>query len=351
MRILLIYILFFNAIIAQAEENSILIKTNERHFQIAIQTSVSHWGSGHSETNLFLGFIGSNSYQQSYNIRIDSLGKKIAFGFSGDSCIYYNFPLGLNSVVGKKIELLNQYTVSVHDITTNFDLIDTIYPYDTQSLNVINYTKSRLPFIDIENKQLLAISDSIWNESKDVLNYAKNCYLFVAEHFTYLDPLTGFHSLEDVLKNKGADCGNLSSVFITLLRIKKIPARHLMGFRPDGTLHVWSDFYLEKYGWIPVDVTYKNAYPKNDYFGNIKFEESGFIVNRDISNVVVFGDEVGKINGLQTYSYEVKYSKEDKAKVYIDRKIICHEIRGQALIEIPCLTEPRRQGIPVHERK
>ncbi len=316
----------------KAEENPILIKSNQREFAIDIKTSVAHWGSGNSETNLFLGMLISNTYQESSYSRIDEKGNKMNFGYSGDTCVYYNIKLGSQMEAGKSVHLLHQYQLSVYDIYTDFDLIDTIYPYNPVGYNSFKYTKSKKPYIDVENQEMILVADSIWNKSEDALDYAENCYNYVVENFTYQNPLTGFHPLSKILKNKGADCGNLSSVFITLLRIKKVPARHLMGFRPDGTLHVWADFYLENYGWIPVDVTYQIERPYDDFFGNIKFQQNGFIINRGISNIVVYDDKVRKINGLQTYSCDINYSKTNKAKVYIDRKIKCVNLNHSASI-------------------
>ncbi|UQT32617.1 transglutaminase-like domain-containing protein [Parabacteroides distasonis] len=46
------------------------------------------------------------------------------------------------------------------------------------------------------------------------------------------------------------------------MRAKKIPAKHIVTVRPDGSHHVWADFYLERYGWIPVDVNARLVDPR-----------------------------------------------------------------------------------------
>jgi hypothetical protein len=86
----------------------------------------------------------------------------------------------------------------------------------------------------------------------------------VASHFKYLKPGTGLHTLADILSDGGGDCGNLSSIYISLLRAKGIPARHVVAI---GGNHVWSEFYIQDFGWVPVDVTYKNSTPSGNYFG------------------------------------------------------------------------------------
>ena len=101
----------------------------------------------------------------------------------------------------------------------------------------------------------------------DVLDYARRCYEYTAANYRYLNANTGLHTLSDNLKNGGGDCGNLSAIYLSLLRNKEIPARPVVCIRPDGSFHVWSEFYLEVYGWIPVDVTYKNSDMRGNYFG------------------------------------------------------------------------------------
>lgn len=247
----------------------------------------------------------------------------IKHGNAGDSCIYYDLNLGRKLELGKKVSLQNEFILEVNDVSVNIDVIDTIYPYDYSDPNYDNYTGSNQPFINVEQKLLLIISQLIWENSAITLDYAKNCYLYVAKTFKYGLPLSGFKSIDFTIKNRMGDCGNLSSVFITLLRMKDIPARHLMGFRPDGSLHVWADFYMTNYGWIPVDITYQKDYPDGKYFGNIKFDNNGFIVQRGIGHEISTLEDPMRITGLQTYTYLVNYSKKQKTQVLIDRQVTC----------------------------
>ncbi len=318
--IILVFLLIISSLVLGKD---ILTKTNPRTYQINVQTIAAHNGIGTSKTDLFLAHLGSNQYQKCNQNKTDSLAKIIHLGSAGDSCIYYNLALGKKLELGKKVILQNEFFIEVADVSIDFDAIDTIYPYDYCNPNYEKYMGSNHPFINVEQKQLFNISELIWANSSSILDYAENCYLYVAKTFKYGLPLSGFKNLEFTLKNRMGDCGNLSSVFITLLRMKDIPARHLMGFRPDGTLHVWADFYMANYGWIPVDITYKQNYPNGNYFGNIEFENNGFIVQRGIGHEVSVLETPMRITGLQTYTYQVTYTKEHKASINIDRKVTC----------------------------
>ncbi|MEO9532483.1 MAG: transglutaminase-like domain-containing protein [Crocinitomicaceae bacterium] len=306
----------------------ILKKENQKSYVINVSTTVEHWGMGDSETDLFLAYLKSNEYQQCQDKKIDDRAEVTPLGRVGDSCIYYRIPLGRKQAFGKKAVFYNSFELETFDVAVDFEAIGAIKPYDVCDPNYAVNIGSDLPFINVEHPALYKISEAIWQESEDILDYAEKCYLLVAKQFEYGERESGFKSLNYTLLNRKGDCGNLSSVFITLLRMQGIPARHLMGFRPDGSLHVWSDFYLQDYGWIPVDVTYKHDYPEGDYFGKIKFEHNGFIVQRGIGHQIDVLEFPKRITGLQTYTYQVSYTKEHHAKVYISRKVECVEIGG-----------------------
>ena len=294
----------------------IIQKTNKRTYKVTVNTTVKHKGSDTSSTDLFLGYLKTNDYQKVTSFEPGALAEVSKFGKAGDFCIYYKLNLGKNTTLGKKVELTNEYVIETYDYTVDLGAIDTIYPYDKNDPNYYYYVYSNLPFIDVRNEELMYISRVLEDKSSNKLDYAKNCYLYVAEMYDYGQALTGFKSLDYILHNQVGDCGNLTSIFVTLLRIEGIPARHLVGFRPNGSLHVWADFYLANYGWIPVDVTYKHDYPEGDYFGKVKFKEAGFIVHRDIGHAVYSLDSPMRIPGLQTYSYI-----NEKENVVIKREV------------------------------
>ncbi len=192
----------------------------------------------------------------------------------------------------------------LYDIKADFSKIETIYPYDTNSLVYQWYTGEISPYIIPDHPAVKKIGDALFAESDNLLDYARRAYEYVAANFSYLKPLTGLHPLEDILANRGGDCGNLSSVYVSLLRYKGIPARHLVAVKPRGFLHAWTDFYLEGYGWIPVDVTLKQEDPEGDYFGRVRQEDNGIIVMHRINPALQITDDVRlEVPLLQRFGY------------------------------------------------
>jgi transglutaminase-like putative cysteine protease len=75
--------------------------------------------------------------------------------------------------------------------------------------------------------------------------------------------------------SKHGNCSDFHSVFISMARSQKIPARFQIGFPlpTDKTsaevpgYHCWAEFYLDRVGWVPVDISEAWKHPdKHDYF-------------------------------------------------------------------------------------
>ena len=66
-----------------------------------------------------------------------------------------------------------------------------------------------------------------------MIKYARKCYEAVAESLKYHDD-PDMLSFEEIITRGGGNCGSFASVYVTLLRIKGIPARHYFG-RYDGS--------------------------------------------------------------------------------------------------------------------
>ncbi|MGD2094483.1 MAG: transglutaminase-like domain-containing protein [Phycisphaerales bacterium] len=161
-----------------------------------------------------------------------------------------------------------RYTITDPDPTTWFEVtlefdyipkgtefsqavVKEVLPYDTSSKLYKEYTSKYNGFIDTDNVTLRKASDMLWSRSANAYEYAQKCSQYIMDTFDFI-AVDRRRTISELIARKGGDCGNLSSLFITLLRCKKVPARHVIV--PN---HVWAEFYLEGQGWIPVDPTFK----------------------------------------------------------------------------------------------
>ena len=210
----------------------------------------------------------SNQYQTIKNVRIDEGGELLSCPDSDNKYVrFLNYSDQLQAL-GDKPEFTVSFDATLRPVHFDFSQVDTIYPYNTSSPEYQQFTGASNVYIVPDNPTIKSIANQIWSQSADYLDYARQCYEYVANNYEYLNPYTGLHPLSQLLADGGGDCGNLSSIYISLLRNKKIPSRHVVSILPDNDYHIWAEFYLEGYGWIPVDVTYKNSDPFGDYFGN-----------------------------------------------------------------------------------
>lgn len=169
---------------------------------------------------------------------------------------------------GDSLVITERFSATLYPMRIDMAQFTTIYPYDTSSELYKRYTSPIGSYVDIVHPDIVRAADSLWNEAvANPLEYARLCYEHVAARLGYLNPDTGIHAITETMAAGGGDCGNISAVYASLLRRKGVPARLVVTVRPDGTHHVWNDFFLERYGWVPVDVTMKHDHPDGDFFG------------------------------------------------------------------------------------
>lgn len=114
----------------------------------------------------------------------------------------------------------------------------------------------------------VVFTDDIRAFSRQVVGDEKNPYLIARKLYEAVDriPWAGAReystitNISDYALHAGhADCGQQTLLLMTLLRLNGIPARWQSGMVfSDGeydNLHDWGWFYLDPYGWVPMDVT------------------------------------------------------------------------------------------------
>lgn len=197
--------------------------------------------------------------------------------------------------------------ISTHFVR-NLDSITTLYPYDPTSEEILWFTGTEDVYVTPQNPVIDSLADLIWNQSSNVLDFARRSYEYVASHLTYQNPNTGLHSIADIIADGGGDCGNFASFYISILRNKGIPARHVIGFSPynGNDMHIWAEFYLQGYGWIPADPTYKNSDPNGDYFG--RYDYNYCIAGKGINHSYYIDGQYQNISLLQLFSYWYWYT-------------------------------------------
>lgn len=254
------------------------LPANAQHAELVTdQVSIYRNGADIFKLSVLIPIPQTNQYQTVHSVSYDG-GIYCVTDGSGDSYARFQFGNSLND--NEIVSVRTQ--ISYHVISTDFLQIDPNISYDTTSEEYRLYTGATAGgYVDPSNDFIRTIADSIWAISENIIVYAYHCYNYVADNYSYLYPNTGIHPLSQIIADGGGDCGNLSSIFISLLRSKGVPARHVVSVFPNGGCHVWAEFNMGEYGWIPVDVTYHLSDPEGNYFGQYNY------------NAVIVGYDVG----------------------------------------------------------
>jgi transglutaminase-like putative cysteine protease len=128
----------------------------------------------------------------------------------------------------------------------------------------------------------------------DATGKARVFYDVVNGHMTYSKEGTGWGRGDAVwaCDSKYGNCSDFHSLFISLARSQKIPARFEIGFplpekRGSGEVpgyHCWAFFCPDGKVWVPVDISEANKNPKmrDYYFGNLTENRVAFSSGRDV---------------------------------------------------------------------
>ena len=158
------------------------------------------------------------------------------------------------------LEAVMQYDVRSKTISQDA-MLRRLLPYDTSSDIYKKYTAQELPQI----QKSADLNDLAWK----IVGNETNPVLQASLVFNWIDarfPWAGAREYSTipclpryVLERGYGDCGQVTLLYITLLRNLGIPARWESGWwlaPGDSGMHDWGEVYFEGIGWVPVDMSY-----------------------------------------------------------------------------------------------
>jgi len=126
------------------------------------------------------------------------------------------------------------------------------------------------------------------------LEKARDIYEYVFRTMKYDKTGTGWGHGDTLwaCDSKHGNCTDFHSVFISMVRSQKIPARFQIGFPlpADKTsaeipgYHCWAEFYIDSIGWVPVDISeaWKHQENRDYFFGAHDVNRFQFTQGRDL---------------------------------------------------------------------
>jgi len=133
--------------------------------------------------------------------------------------------------------------------------------YDKNSDLYEKYTQPE-KLIQSTHPDIVAVAQNITSDMNNTHEKVSKIYNFVITHLRYATQEEEKGALW-ALKNGVGDCSEYSYLFVALCRAAGIPARIQAGFafhydnEALNNGHMWAEYYIENYGWVPVDATWR----------------------------------------------------------------------------------------------
>ena len=285
-----------------AAAGDFILRSDPRTYRIAVEYSVAIPGAKPGEIVVDFPLPVSDQYQDI--VKWDRPDGEVRhYPGTGDPYLHVNL-LRRHSRKNDPYETGHAFEAVLYAIDTDFDQARDPHPYLVNSPLFKYYTAARGEYIVPRHPEIGKIADSLGKTAKNDIDFARLALEHVARRFTLAPPAKKLMPLAKTLDTGAGDAAALNAVYVSLMRRRGIPARHLVGMAPDGVGNVFAEFYLEHRGWVPVDLVRRIGDPDGDYFGKIRAADAVVIMSRDIMHTVrgTSGDDE-IVDLMQTYVY------------------------------------------------
>ncbi|MCR4821986.1 MAG: IPT/TIG domain-containing protein [Treponema sp.] len=192
----------------------------------------------------------------------------------------------------KKIRFSHNFVVSTYAVQTKINE-KAVKAYSTSEKNRVLHKAATEAdsLIQSDNPEVLEFAKNLTGKNTNPYLQAKIIYDYIMKEYSLKKELRKADASPlDLLKSKKGDAYDLAIFYTTLLRSLEIPANPVSGILVDSEMksqaHWWTEFYIEGFGWIPVDpalgkgMEYKSFRPVENpaefYFGNLDSQHIAF---------------------------------------------------------------------------
>jgi uncharacterized protein (TIGR03000 family) len=208
---------------------------------------------------------------------------------------YGNAIIYIDGKANEKGEIPFEVVYKVLRRETQTDLKGNLYLQPAPGEKIVRYLEPDAK-VPINGKPLEVLKENLKYKElpREPFAAARTLYDVVNQYMTYKKVGTGWGQ-GDVLwacDSRYGNCTDFHSLFISMARGNKIPAKFEMGFPlppklGEGVIpgyHCWAWFMPDNKGWIPVDISEANQHPDQAdyYFGNLSENRVSFSIGRDI---------------------------------------------------------------------
>jgi len=260
-------------------KNKVGTKTysNKKNFALAAEVDISNI-SASEKNSLFIKVpIPAASYSQR-DVKILSITPPpFVADYQGVAIHQYE-----NVKNSTKIHIRQEYGLNTYEVNTNVNPVN-VRINSQQNKEIYNNYAIATGFIPSNDPVIQKTAAGIVQNEKNPYNKARRIYNYLLKNVEIIPSsiLNSGNSPVKALTEKKADTYDIAILFAALARAVGLPAQPIAGVLVDVAqtcyLHWWSEFYLEGFGWIPVDLGMAKAVPfdmgmsqrESWYFGNL----------------------------------------------------------------------------------
>ena len=180
--------------------------------------------------------------------------------------------------INKKIT--HTFLLSSYAVSTSINPTQVKQYSDVKKQLYVTYTAPNR-IIPSDNKTILETAAKITGTQKNPWRKAKLIYSWLIDHIQYETVTNQDRPVIQALEKQSGDAYDMAILFCALSRASGIPTIPVAGILVDENrntrIHWWAEFYIENFGWIPVDpglgagipVKLRDADRKEWFFGNL----------------------------------------------------------------------------------
>lgn len=183
---------------------------------------------------------------------------------------------------GSKIQIRQEYSVSRSQVETNVNAASLRRTGQNNPLLYATYTEAD-DFLPADDALIKKTCRQIVGNETNPYNKARRIYTFLTSQITARESTAADagRSILTTLEEKNGGAYDLALLFCALARAADIPAIPTAGLLVDreqkAVLHWWAEFYVNGFGWVPVDPALASGIPFDTgvadrgrwYFGNL----------------------------------------------------------------------------------
>ncbi len=203
-----------------------------------------------------------------------------------------------------RIELV--YWLDRYAVETRLTPARVVLEYDTQTRLYRRYTAADA-LVPADDESIVAAAASAAGSERNPYLIAKSVYLFLLVRMDY-DRKSPAKSVADSFVAARGDSEDYALLYCALLRSLGIPARPVAGalvYGPGRAIrHVWAEFYVSGFGWVPVDPVLGDGVRFGD-FPDLESPEKYYFGNLDAQRIVFSRGYVDVDSGSETAGVRV----------------------------------------------